>query len=177
MLLRFAKRVEKLLRRRFMDGDNYARWSGVKVGKRCRILTREFGTEPFLIEIGDDVTISTDVLFLTHDGATWLVRDENGRRQRISRIRIGNWAFVGARAVLMPGVSIGSRCIVGAGSVVTRSVPDGWVVAGNPARKITTFDDYRRKALDYPDATMFSGKTHRERCLRVVSEEYSPLMR
>ncbi len=51
-------------------------------------------------------------------------------------IRIGEGAFVGARAFVLPGMEIGRRSVVGACSVVTRPVPDGIAVAGNPARPI-----------------------------------------
>lgn len=127
--------------------ERYARLVGVRIGQGCRILTRHFGSEPFLIEIGDRVTLSEDVLFINHDGSTWLMRDGRGRRQKFARIRIGSDVFVGARSILMPGVEIGDRVVVGAGSVVTRSVPSGLVVAGNPARVITSFNELRQRQL------------------------------
>jgi serine acetyltransferase len=46
----------------------------------------------------------------------------------------------------MPGVSIGNRCIIGAGSIVTRSIPDNSVAAGVPARVIKSTDDYLKSA-------------------------------
>ena len=125
----------------------YAQWCGVRFGRDCRILTRHFGSEPFLITIGDRVTLSRDVAFLNHDGATWLVRDARGRRQRFGRIAIGDQVFIGARSTILPGVRIGNRVIVGAGSVVTRSIPDGVVVAGNPARIVGSFAEYEARRL------------------------------
>jgi hypothetical protein len=127
--------------------ESYARRLGVTVGTGCRILTRYFGSEPFLIEIGDRVTLSRDVMFLNHDGSTWLMRDERGRRQQFGRIRVGSDVFIGARTILLPGVEIGDRVVVGAGSVVTRSIPSGLVVAGNPARVVATFDGLRARQL------------------------------
>ena len=119
---------------------------GVVVGEDCRILSLAVSAEYELISIGDRVTISSDVLFVTHDGAGWLVRDDDGRRHYwLARIAIGNDVFVGARTIIMPGVEIGDRCVVAAGSVVTRSVPDGSVVGGNPARLIGTFDAFSTK--------------------------------
>jgi acetyltransferase-like isoleucine patch superfamily enzyme len=117
------------------------------VGTGCRIITREFGTEPFLIRIGDRVTVADGVRFLTHDGAHWLIRDDQGRRYRYAPIEIGDDVFVGAGATLMPGVRIGSRCIVAAGAVVTKSVPTGTVVAGVPAAIIGLFDEFEAKSL------------------------------
>ena len=51
-------------------------------------------------------------------------------------ITIGKNAFIGARAMILPGVSIGNQAIVGAMSVVSKDVPDHQIVAGNPAKKI-----------------------------------------
>lgn len=124
-----------------------ARALGVKVGQGCRIYTRNFGSEPWLIKIGNRVTITADVMFITHDGATWLVRDEKGRRFRFAPIEIGDDVFVGVRSIIMPGVRIGNRCVVGAGSVVNKSVPSGFVVAGVPARIVGRFEDYEEAAL------------------------------
>lgn len=127
--------------------EAYARSIGVKIGTGCRILIDDFGSEPFLIRIGDRVTITARVILLTHDGSTWLMRDAKGRRQRYGRIDIGSDVFIGIGSILMPGVSVGDRCVIGAGAVVTKSIPPGHVVAGNPARILCTYDDFVTKGL------------------------------
>ncbi|MBL9202945.1 MAG: acyltransferase [Opitutaceae bacterium] len=134
-----------------------------------------FGTEPWLVTIGDHVTIAGGVSFLTHDGATWLARDGAGRRFRYARIEVGSRVFIGANAVLLPGVRVGSRVIVGAGSVVTRSVPAGAIVAGNPARIVGCYDDYESKALAtfHAERTMV-GTSRRERIDSIVECEFRP---
>ncbi len=120
-----------------------ARRKGVKVGSDCRIYIRKFGSEPFLISIGDRVTVTSGVVILTHDGSTGLVRNSNGRRyQHYSPVSIGDDVFIGVNAIILPGVNIGSRSIIGAGAVVTKDVPEGSVVVGNPARQIKKFDEY-----------------------------------
>jgi acetyltransferase-like isoleucine patch superfamily enzyme len=128
-------------------GVRAARMQGAKVGRDCRIYKFSLGSEPFLIEIGDRVTITSGVLLLTHDGATWLVRADGCRRQRYGRIKVGNDVFIGSNSIILPGVTIGSRVVIGAGSVVTRNVPDNSVVAGSPARVLRTFDEYAAKVL------------------------------
>jgi putative colanic acid biosynthesis acetyltransferase WcaF len=55
----------------------------------------------------------------------------------VKSVEIGEDSFVGARAFVLPGVRVGSKCVVGACAVVTRDVPDGTVVAGNPARPLS----------------------------------------
>jgi acetyltransferase-like isoleucine patch superfamily enzyme len=126
-----------------MGGVAHARRKGVAVGKRCRIYIRNFGSEPFLISIGDDVTITSGVKIITHDGSNSLVRDANGRRyQHFAPVTIGNNVFIGVNSIILPGITIGSNVVVGAGSVVTRDIPDGSVFAGNPARAITSFEAF-----------------------------------
>ncbi len=125
----------------------YGRKVGVSIGSGCRIYTVSFGSEPFLVSIGDRVTVTAGVRFVTHDGATWLVRDKRGRRLRFAPITVADDVFIGVNSVILPGVAIGARCIVGAGSVVTRSIPSGTIVAGVPAKAIGEFADYEKRAL------------------------------
>lgn len=153
-LLSLAKKWITIILR---GNEAYARLVGVRIGQGCRILIHDFGSEPFLVTIGDRVTVTTRVLFLTHDGSTWLMRDDRGRRQRYGAITVGSDVFIGAGAILMPGVTVGDRCVIGAGTVVTKTVPAGSVVAGNPARWITSYEAYVAHGLvslpadgDYP---------------------------
>lgn len=156
-------------------GEYAARQKGVKVGTGCRILTHSFSSEPWLISIGDRVTITSGVKFLTHDGATWLMRDENGRRYRYAPIEIGNDVFIGANTILLPGVKIGNQVIIGAGSIVTKSIPGGVIASGNPARIIGYYEDYRKKALIiYPSSRDMIGSTYRERIDSVVEKNFRP---
>lgn len=164
--------------KRVSGGDRATRWLGVKVGNGCRIYTHHFGTEPWLISIGDRVTVTAGVKFLTHDGTTWLMRDEKGRRYRYAPIQVGSDVFIGVDALIMPGVRIGNRVIVGSGSVVTKSVPDGSIVAGNPARIIGSYDDYRQRALrEYPCAADMKGTGYRQRVDSVVEKGFRPPLR
>lgn len=123
-----------------------ARRQGVTVGENCRIYTKAFGTEPFLIEMGDGVTLASGVRILTHHGSTALVRSQSGYRfQHYAPVRLGDQVFVGVGAIILPGVTIGSNVVVGAGAVVTHDIPDNSVVVGNPARKVGSFDDYKAR--------------------------------
>ena len=118
------------------------------LGKRVRLTGPvRFGSEPWLIHLGDDVTIADGVFFLTHDGGVALFRDEHPDLDNLGEIRVGNGVFIGVDAPILPGVTIGDRSVVGAGSVVTKNVNPGTVVAGNPARVVSTVDEYRVKVL------------------------------
>lgn len=135
------KRLTNLYRRHFWSCEKFARHSGVKIGKDCNIQTRAFGTEPYLIEIGNHVQITDGVKFLTH-GAGWILRNEMPNFDSFGRITIGSNVYIGNNSLLLQGVSIGNDVIVGAGSVVTKSVPEGWIVAGNPATKVGEAADF-----------------------------------
>jgi acetyltransferase-like isoleucine patch superfamily enzyme len=65
-----------------------------------------------------------------------------GNRTRVGRVRIGDHCFIGAGAVVLPGVTIGPRAIVGANAVVSRDVQPNTIVAGNPARQVTQVDTW-----------------------------------
>jgi acetyltransferase-like isoleucine patch superfamily enzyme len=141
---------------------------GCTIGEGCRILSDIATSEPWLVSVGDRVTISSGVRFITHDGSGWLYRDERGRRYRYAPVRVGSDVFIGADVIILPGVTVGDRCVVGAGSVVTKSVADGTVVAGNPARPLGTWDDLLTRISAWPSDADMSGGTYRERVDSVV---------
>ncbi|TFD71740.1 DapH/DapD/GlmU-related protein [Cryobacterium sp. Hb1] len=136
---------------------------GVQIGAGCRILSDIITSEPWLISVGDRVTISSGVTFITHDGSGWLYRDERGRRYRFAPIRVGSDVFIGAGVTVLPGVQIGDRCVVGAGSVVTASVPDGTIVAGVPARPIKDWPEFHAGLAAWPAEADMVGETYRQR--------------
>lgn len=128
----------------------FARYKGVKVGRDCRIYINQFGTEPFLIQIGDRVTITAGVKILTHDGSTILVRNEEGRRYLFyAPVTIGNDVFIGVNAIILPGVSIGSNVVIGAGSIVTGDIPNNCVAVGSPARVVGSFDAFSSRVVKF----------------------------
>lgn len=127
-----------------------AKSKGMKVGENLYVQgVPNFGSEPFLIEIGNHVTIAEDVSFINHGGDARVTKKiekfKDGRN--FGRIKIGNNTFVGKGTILMPGISIGDNCIVGSLSVVSSSIPDNSVYAGTPAKFICTIDEYGEKLL------------------------------
>ena len=104
-----------------------------------------------LISIGKDVVISREAMLLTHDFSieTALHTIGDGPEDRHLHINkpiiIGDNSFIGARASLLPGTTIGKNCIIGACSVVKGNVPDGTVIIGNPSKQISTTIEYAQK--------------------------------
>lgn len=83
-------------------------------------------THPRGVHIGADSYVAFGTVILAHDMTRGVYTDT----------RIGERCFIGAHSFILPGVTIGEGSIVGAGSVVTRDVPAGTIVAGNPARVV-----------------------------------------
>lgn len=134
--------------RRYKDPEKYWKSKGLKIGDNCSVHSSAyFGSEPYLISIGDHVRINANVNFATHDGGVWILRLEEKYKDAdlFSPITIGNNVHIGLNAMIMPEVNIGNNCIIGSGSIVTKDVPDNSIVAGVPAHIICTTTDYRNK--------------------------------
>lgn len=129
---------------------DYLRSIGAKVGNDCRIFSLEpgaLGSEPYLVNIGNGVVITQGVRFITHDGSTFLFRDEYPDLDVMGPIIVGDNVFIGMNSIIMPGVTIGDNCVIGAMSLVSKNVPTGTVVAGNPAKVIMTIDKFKEKLI------------------------------
>lgn len=120
---------------------------GVQVGERCRIYTSNFGSEPWLIRIGNHVCVSNDVTFVNHD-LTWPFQDRYESLTSFGKIEIRDNCQIGVRATILPNVTIGPNAVVGACSVVTKDVPPDSVVAGSPARVICSIAEYEKKCVE-----------------------------
>ena len=128
--------------------NKYLRSTGIKIGKNTKTASALRTSEPYLIEIGDNVTISHGVDFITHDNSVCKIFGVD--HDLYGKVVIGNNCFLGAHSVILYGVEIADNVIVAAGSVVTHSIAQEYViVGGNPARVIGTWDSYKQKMQDY----------------------------
>jgi len=112
-------------------------------GDNCFISKAANMPDPHLIRMGDNVWITSGCQLLCHDASVIMINImRKGHRDRVSPIVFGSNSFLGNNVIVLPGTTIGSNTIVGAGSVVTKDIPDDSVWAGNPARFICATDDY-----------------------------------
>ncbi|WP_028402009.1 acyltransferase [Ectobacillus panaciterrae] len=139
-LLKILGDTEKLMKLDLL----YYKSLGVEIGNNVRFFSPLITSEPYLLKFGNNITISTNVTFITHDNSVTKIREDS--TDVFGEIVVGNNCFIGHGSIILPGVTLGDNVIVGAGSVVTKSFKHGNViVAGNPAKIICSTEDYEKK--------------------------------
>ena len=127
------------------------------LGARCHVYPGAIVWAPWQLTLGDDACvadgaelynvapITLGVRAVVSQGAYLCAASHDHRQEDFpltsAAIRLGDRAWVAARAIVLPGITIGAGAVVGAGSVVTRDVPDGCTAAGNPARIVRQAGD------------------------------------
>lgn len=153
-------RLYRKFARFFLSSEEYATTinikraidKGVKVGSNCRFYSVNFSSEPYLIEIGNHVTITEGVQFITHDGGAWVLRglyEEYKHCNILGKIKIGDNVFIGVNTIIMPGIEIGDNCIIAAGSVITKSFNSNQIIGGIPAKVIKPLEEYIKMNKNY----------------------------
>lgn len=128
----------------------YLRSKGMVIGDNCVIYSPTHcvvdDTRAWMIEIGDNVSITQGVTILTH-GYDWSVL--KGKYGDVlgsaGHVRIGSNVFIGMNATILKGVTIGDNVVIGANSLINKDVPSDCVVVGNPQRVVCTIDEYLEK--------------------------------
>lgn len=147
-----TRRICNALRNRYLilvDPARFARSVGVNLGRNVRFYGASpgmFGSEPWLITLGDNVHIVSGCHFVNHDGGVLILRHRFPDLEITKPIKVGSNVYIGLNCTIMPGVTIGDNVIIGAGSVVSKDIPPNSVAAGVPARVIKTLDEYLEKA-------------------------------
>jgi acetyltransferase-like isoleucine patch superfamily enzyme len=127
------------------DPVQYFRNQGAEIGEGVEIFGANlftFGSEPYLVSIGNQVTISHKVDFITHDGGLRVARAKYHDAYLYGRIKVSDNCFLGAHCVLLPGARVGAGSIIGSGSIVTGEIPPGVVATGAPAKPVKAVEEY-----------------------------------
>lgn len=164
-----VQRIINVICKMIMTPKRYACFIGVKFGKNCLIATKNWSSEPYLIEIGDNVQVTHNVSIHTH-GGSHVARKMIPDFDMFGKVIIKNGAYIGAYAQIMPGVTIGEGSLIAAGSIVTKSVPAGVVVAGNPARFICTVEEYIERNKKYNVGTKSLSYDAKKKVLLAMDE-------
>jgi len=115
------------------------------VGDNLFFQPRIIPDEPKLISFGNNVSVASGVTFVTHDVIDKVLNkmDYNFKfYYNCAPIEIGNNVFIGCNVTILPNVKVSNNVIIAAGSIVTKDIPDNSVVGGNPAKVISTFEEY-----------------------------------
>jgi maltose O-acetyltransferase len=146
------------------------RAQGMVIGERC-FLGRGVLFDPiccWLITVGDRCTFAPGAMIFCHDAS---MKRSTGYTE-VRRTTIGDRVYVGARAIVLPGVTVGSDVVIAAGAVVSRDVEAGTVVAGVPARPIGSAAEHAGRhgaaiehnpVFDGPEWRMATGLTPEQR--------------
>lgn len=125
---------------------------GVAMGKNCQIFSNcNFGSEPYLVHLGNNVKITSGCKFITHDGGVEVLRNLDNDLKNIDvfgKIVVGNNVFFGNNCIVMPNCNLGDNIVVAAGSVVTKNFPSNVVIGGVPAKIIKSLEQYRVNILN-----------------------------
>ncbi|WBL14822.1 acyltransferase [Sutcliffiella sp. NC1] len=127
----------------------YLKSKGCKIGEGTYFFspldTEVDVSRPYLIEIGKYCKITKGVHILAHESRS-VLRMKYGKIYNSAKpTKIGDNVFVGMKTIILPGANIGNNVIIGAGSLVTKDIPDNVIVGGNPAKVIMSLDEYKEK--------------------------------
>ena len=137
------------------------------VGDNFFFQPRFIPADPELISFHNNVVVASNVTFITHDITHNMLNNlgEYNYSYNAGCIEVMNNVFIGSNTIILPNIRIGSNVIIGAGSIITKDIPDNSVVAGVPAKIIGNFDEYleKRKNFSYLSDDKLWEKFHLEK--------------
>ena len=122
------------------------------IGNHCYYHPNNLPAEPFLVCLHDNVVISAGVRLITHSAVHSVFNYEENNHNYVckhGKVEIYSNVYIGANAIINYGVTIGKNCIIAAGAVVTKDVPDGSVVGGVPAKIIGRYSDVKKRHAEF----------------------------
>lgn len=166
------QKLIRFLKRCLWSLEKQARSEGVIMGCHNLIASRFWSTEPYLIKIGNHCQLTEETKIYTHGGAL-VARDRYPNFDVFGKVMLGDRVYVGSRAIIMPGVTIGDNVLIAAGSVVTKSIPSNVAVAGNPAKYLCSLDEYIERNIAFnTDTKSLSPKEKKTYLLAQPDEKF-----
>ena len=148
---------------------------GLILGKNFQLERNSYldSSFPWLIEIGNNVTLAPEVMVLSHDGSTQKVIGYS----KIGKVQIGDNVFIGSKSIILPNTKIGNNTIIGAGSIVSGEIPGDVIVTGTPAKVVMTVEEFKKKhqtrlenGIKYDKSFTRSGKVTIEKKNKMLKE-------
>ncbi len=125
------------------------------IGENCYYNPNILPAEPFLVSLHDNVIISAGVRIITHSADHIMFNQEEKTDKykcKYGKVEICDNVYIGANAVINYGVTIGKNCVIAAGAVVTKDVSEGSVVGGVPAKYIESYEELKKKSMEWSKA-------------------------
>lgn len=163
-------KFKALYRNKFWSLEKLARFYGVEIGENNFIASKFWSSEPYLIKIGNNCAITSGVKIFTHGGSR-VLRSRHPKFDAFGKVVIGDYVYIGSNSLIMPGVTIGNNVLIAAGSIVTKSIPSGVVVAGNPAKFVCTINDYEKKNIKYNTNSKGMSANDKRKMLLSLNED------
>lgn len=177
------KIIDKFSRRSSESFIKYLRSKGIHIGDGC-VFVSPFTAyidkmRPSLITIGNDVHMNKNFTIMAHDFShSVFIPLYSEFLSSSGAVRIGNNVWFGTNVTILKGVTIGDNCIIGAGSIVTKSIPANSVAVGIPAKVVCSVEDYykKRKKQYVEEAIAYANAIrkieHREPTLKDFQPEF-----
>jgi len=160
LLNKLAYRLNDLKKKRYLETLQN---NGLKLGKNVLIVDTFFfdPSHCYLISIGDNTIICPNVRLIAHDASTKLFLGYT----KFGKIDIKQNCFIGDSAIILPNVALGPNTVIGAGSIVTKSIPSDTVATGNPAKPICSLHAYLEKisTLSHNGKNVFGAEYYIEK--------------
>lgn len=119
------------------------------IGENTRICNNDFGAEPYMISIGNDVIVAAGVKFIEHDASFFNMcrynRVSSKEYEKIGSIILRDNCFIGGYSILLQGTDVGENSVIAAGSVVNKKIPANEVWGGVPVHFIMSVEEYAKK--------------------------------
>lgn len=153
MIKKFKMLIKKMIFPNTYSSEVYIKYlkkCGIKIGENCYVWSPNHTfidvQRPETLVIGNNCKITQGVTILSHDYSMSVAKKRYAEHVGTAEITsIGDNVFIGINSIILMGSKIGNNCIIGAGSVVCGSFPDDSVIAGNPARVVSTLGKYYTK--------------------------------
>lgn len=181
-IITLYKKVKELWNRRSSESlIQFYRNKGITIGNHCvfrsPMSTKIDTMRPSLVEIGDNVDMNKNFTIMAHDFSHRVFLELYGEFLSSSgQVKIGNNIYFGTDVIVLKGVTIGDNCIIGAGSIVSKSIPSNSVAAGVPCRVICTIDEYyaKRKKLWVDEAISYANAIRLKENREPVIDDFYP---